>query len=194
MVADSAFLAHVEAHVRDFFTDHEITEHTFSQGPTKQLIPEFRVLCAHPNSQFNFWTYLSVGTSFVEHEEGQCLEFLITSSSQDQLWVELLTMTAFYHSTERLGLGHTFPIGHPALTETSCDHMLVSLPYPFGPDLEVCCLNHSHVQFLWLLPITAAEKCYRMEHGLEALELKFDEHEIDFLNLKRPSVVPETTT
>ena len=136
MVADSAFLAQVEKHVRDFFAEHTVTEHVFPRGPTARLVPEFRVLCSQPSSELNFYTYLSIGTSFVGDEDGRPLEFLITSSSHDDLWVELLTMTAYYHSTESLELGHTFPIGHPLLADKSCDHILVSLPYPFGPSLE----------------------------------------------------------
>ena len=188
MPSNSAFLAQVEEHVRDYFSEHIVTEHIFRKGPTRQLVPEFRVLCAEPSGGLDFYTYLSIGASLVGNPDGRSLEFLVTSNRHDDLWVELLTMTAYYHSTESLELGHTFPIGHPLLADASCDHILVSLPYPFGPSLEVCCLNHTHVHFLWLLPITEAEKRYRMENGLEALEQRFDDQGIDFLNVNRPSI------
>lgn len=48
------------------------------------------------------------------------------------------------------------------------DHFLVSLPYPYGPQLEHCDAAGTHVQVLWLDPITAAEAAYRRERGLEA--------------------------
>lgn len=189
MLADAEFLAHLEDHVRDYFAGHTITEHIFARGPTRQLIPDFKVLCAHPSRESSFYTYLSIGGSLIEHENGRSLEFVLTSPTCDELWVELVTMTAYYHLTEWLEVGHTFPVGHPSLRDSTCDHMLVSLPYPFGSDLGVCCLKDTHVHFLWLLPITAAEKRFRMEKGLEALEQEFDAHEIDYLDLERPSVV-----
>jgi hypothetical protein len=182
-------LSRLDQHVRNFFGGHTITEHIFAKGPTKQLIPDFKVLCSHPSGDFNFYTYLSIGCSLIEHKDGRRLEFLATSPSYDEVWTELLTMVAYYHSTEWLELGHTFPVGHRLLRDSTCDHMLVSLPYPFGPDLEVCCLDDLHVHFLWLLPITASEKRFRHEHGLEALEEKFDAQEIDYLDMQRPPVV-----
>jgi hypothetical protein len=105
--------------------------------------------------------------------------------------VELLTMTAFYHETEGLGLGHTFPIGEPWLAGSMCDQFLVSLPYPFGPGLEVCesAGLRRLIRFLWLLPITQAEREYSREHGVEALERLFDDHAIEFWEPQRRSVV-----
>lgn len=65
-------------------------------------------------------------------------------------------MNVYYHRGGRLGLGRTVPIGEPWLPGSRCDHYLVSLPYPFGPDLQVCHIGDLHVDFLWLLPITRA--------------------------------------
>jgi hypothetical protein len=45
------------------------------------------------------------------------------------------------------------------------------------------------VRFLWLLPITAAEKQFRHEHGLEALEQRFEEAKVNFAFQWRKSVV-----
>jgi Suppressor of fused protein (SUFU) len=45
------------------------------------------------------------------------------------------------------------------------------------------------IRFLWLLPITNAEREYTKAFGVEALESKLDEAEIDFANPARPSVV-----
>ena len=89
----------------------------------------------------------------------------MTVPAEDLRHVELLTMTAYYHHTDGLGLGHTFPIGEPWLSGSACDHMLVSLPYPFGPGLEVCCLGEQNLRLSWLLPITKAEREFKAEHG-----------------------------
>src|SRR5919106_2061901 len=80
-------------------------------------------------------------------------------------------------------------IGAPWLDDSACDHLLVSVPYPYGPDLEVCAWQRGHARLLWLLPITEAERDYRATNGLEALEARFDEHAIEFWDPRRPSVV-----
>jgi len=113
----------------------------------------------------------------------------MTAPFEDLRHVELLTMTDYYRCTEALGLGHTFAIGEPWLPDSACDHMLVSLPYPFGPELEVCCLGERRLHLYWVLPITKAEREFKTEHGLEALEQRFDTHAIEFWDPHRPSVV-----
>ncbi|MEW9337413.1 suppressor of fused domain protein [Streptomyces tanashiensis] len=89
----------------------------------------------------------------------------------------------------RLDVGHTVPIGRPWLDDSACDHYVVSQPYPLGPEFEICEWNGgSHARILWLLPITEAEKVFRRENGLEALEARFEEQEIDPADPKRASV------
>jgi hypothetical protein len=67
---------------------------------------------------------------------------------------------------------------------------LVSLPYPFGPEFEICEWGDgTHARILWLLPITAAEKDFRRTDGLEALECLFEEHAIHPADPGRASVV-----
>ncbi|MFD7965564.1 suppressor of fused domain protein [Streptomyces zaomyceticus] len=66
----------------------------------------------------------------------------------------------------------------------------MSLPYPMGPEFEVYTWEGGdHARILWLLPITEAEKDFRREGGLEAIESLFDEHEIDPVDPGRASVV-----
>jgi hypothetical protein len=88
-----------------------------------------------------------------------------------------------------LGTGHTFPIGEPLLPGSTCEYFLVSQPYPFGPELEVCNFPSGHVHILWLLPITAAEREFKVREGLEALEQRFDECALEYWNSDRASVV-----
>ncbi|MFI7602077.1 hypothetical protein [Actinoplanes sp. NPDC049681] len=50
-------------------------------------------------------------------------------------------MNAYYRcgpARQRLDGGPTVPIGRPWLDGSHCDHYLVSLPYPIGPDFETC--------------------------------------------------------
>ncbi|MGW5653784.1 suppressor of fused domain protein [Streptomyces humi] len=82
------------------------------------------------------------------------------------------------------------PIGRPWLDDSDCDHYLVSLPYPFGPEFEFCEWGDgAHARILWLLPISKAEKDFRREAGLEALESRFEELGIDPVDPQRASVV-----
>ena len=43
--------------------------------------------------------------------------------------------------------------------------------------------------FTGLIPITAAERNYKKENGVEALETLFEEHSLDYLNPSRASLV-----
>jgi hypothetical protein len=179
----------IDGHVRDFFSGHEITEHVWPLGPTVRIIPRFDVLQVAPGPRINLWTYISMGAWEVERGESGRLEFVILAAEENARHVELLAMTAWYHSNHGLGLGHTLPIGEPWLEGASCDHLLVSHPYPFGEELEICDLNSTHVHFLWLLPITLAEKEFKVENGLEALEELFAQHALKYWVIERDSVV-----
>ena len=86
------------------------------------------------------------------------LEFVICTASAEDRAVELLAMTVFYNHGGKLNVGHTLPIGEPWLPGSGCDHLLVCVPYPFGPDLQTCHVGDLHVEFLWLLPITEPER------------------------------------
>ena len=179
----------LRAHVRRFFKGHRRYKSVCRHGLPGRVPPEFRVVRVAPGPRSRLTTYLSLGAWEATGETGFGLEFVATTAQPERKCVELLTMVAYYHRTERLDLGHTFPLGYGWLGG-SCTHVLVSLPYPFGPDLEVCCLgDKGHVRFLWLLPITEAEKRFRHEHGLEALERRFDEVKLNFAVPYRESVV-----
>jgi len=128
----------------------------------------------------------------VHEPDGHGLEFVMTSSEADQRLVELIAMTAYYHGgppAQRLDVGHTVPIGEPWLPGSHCDHLLVSVPYPFGPDLESCVWGGGHARLLWLLPITEAERAYKSEAGQEALEERLEQAAIVPTDVTRASVV-----
>jgi hypothetical protein len=132
---------------------------------------------------------LSIGASAITHHGSGLLEFFVAAPSEDLRHVELVTMVAWYHKTKALGWGHTIPIGHPWLPGSLCDHLLVSKPYPFGPDFEVFNDNGGHVHVLWLLPITSAEREFKVANDLEALEQLFDNAAIEYWIAHRKSVV-----
>ena len=73
------------------------------------------------------------------------LEFILSTLAATSRAVELLAMVVRNHRGGRLGLGHTVPIGELWLPGSACDYLLISRPYPFGPDLETCHVGDRHV-------------------------------------------------
>lgn len=117
------------------------------------------------------------------------MEFILATPEQTERTAELLAMTVYYNRNGRLGLGHTRPIGEPWLSGSQCDHVLVSVRYPFRPSIETAHIGDRHVDFLWLLPITESERDFKVRHGLEALESRLDEAAIEYADPYRPAVV-----
>lgn len=179
----------LEEHVRRFFAGRRIDAFTWTAGPILEENPHFRVLRVAPSAPSDVWTYVSIGGWAATEAENRGTEFIICTAIEDGRAIELLAMTVFYHRGGKLGLGHTLPIGEPWVPGSLCDHLLVSLPYPFGPDLEIAHVGDRHVEFLWLLPITEAERELKVSDGLEALESRFDEVGLRYWRVDRPSVV-----
>jgi len=177
----------LEEHVRRFFTGRTIDVFTWPVGPIREQNPHFRVLRVAPETSADVWTYVSVG-GWAATSGNFGREFLICTASAAERAVELLAMTVFYSRGGTLGVGHTVPIGDPWLPGSLCDHLLVSLPYPFGPELQTSHIGDRHVEFLWLLPISEAERDLKARSGLEALESRFDEVGLKYWQVDRPSV------
>jgi hypothetical protein len=180
----------VHRHVHEFFRGHEAHSCAFDQGPIQKVLPGFHVVEIGPGPKLELSTYVSVGSGFPGSPAARHLEFMTTTEDPSARHVELLAMAAHYHSTgERLDIGHTFPIGQAWIDGSSLDHMLVSLPYPFGADLEIFQAGEHEAHILWLLPITKAERDYKAKHGLEALEARFEAAGLKYWESRRKSVV-----
>lgn len=151
--------------------------------------PQFFVCEVGPGPRSTLWLYATVGASELRDGPGG-LEFILACPSQCERGVELATMAARYHRRQGLGMGHTCPIGEPWLPGAACHHILVTFPYPWGPALEVVPYGDSHIHVLWLLPITAAERAYKAEHGQEALEALFEAKKLEYWKIDRDSLVP----
>ncbi|MFB6897348.1 MULTISPECIES: suppressor of fused domain protein [Streptomyces] len=187
--------AAVEAHVREFFAGHEITVEDGAPGGSRPAAghgqgPGPRILTVGPGPRADSWAYVTAGCwASTADGDGQGIEFVLTAPVRDERFAELLRATAAYHDAHHLDVEHSLPIGEPWLPGSACDHLLISLPYLHGPELEHCPVPGGHARVLWALPVTAAEMDYRREHGNEALERLFDEHAILPNDPKRPSVV-----
>lgn len=179
-----------EAHVRAFFTGHDVGIVDYDLGfGRRRAVPDFRIMAVGPGPRSSAWAYITAGCWSAVNQDGHGIEFVMTSKQREPAVVDLIAMVAYYHAAHHLDHWHTMPIGGPWLPGSTCDHLLVSLPYLHGPDLEVCELPAGHARLLWLLPITAAEKAFRLQHDTEALEQRFDDAGIDPTDPLRASVV-----
>ncbi|MFE7099621.1 suppressor of fused domain protein [Streptomyces erythrochromogenes] len=167
----------VESHVRAYFEGHEVQAVPADLEPEhRALLPDLRVLVVGPGPRIGGWAYVTAGCWSAAEENGQGLEFVMTAGVRDRRFIELMGMIAHYHcGSHRLDLEHSLPIGEPWVPGSACDHLLVSLPYAHGPELEHCPLPGGHARVLWALPVTSAEIEFRRRHGHEALERLFDE-------------------
>lgn len=180
-------------HVRSIFIGHQVDLVTWPVGPIATRTNGFAVARVWPGPRLEgLWSYISLGCWTATHHNGHGLEFVLIGQSNDGRLAELVTISAYYHcgpETQRLDVGHTVPIGEPWLPGSRCDHLLVSLPYPIGSDFEVCAWEGGHARILWLLPITEAERDFKRDHGLEALEQRFDAVALEYWAPGRRSAV-----
>ena len=176
-------------HVEGFWPDRPQEEFTWNLGPIEEWIPGFRVRRVAPRLSSEPWVYLTVGASSVG--EGDRFEFLLLAPSDSPRHVETLAMVASFHADPRysVSLGQTVKIGRPWAEGSSADHLLVSLPYPFGPDLELCDVDGVAVRILLLVPISATEARFVSDQGFEELERLFETKGVDVLSVSRPSLI-----
>ncbi|WP_308018041.1 suppressor of fused domain protein [Neisseria bergeri] len=172
----------VLSHLQKFWEHHEIKGFTWALGRIVEELPDFQVFQVIPNHEDEPWVYVSSGIGpFL----GQ--EFFIVSPFETPEHIETLAMlaSASMHYPDRFQLGKTVNIGRPWVGQSSFRHFLISLPYPYGQELEYM----DNVRFFWLLPITHQERLFLDTHSVEELETKFDEAGIDYLDINRASTV-----
>lgn len=179
----------VRRHLDGFWPEHPQEEFAWTIGPVEERLPGFRVRRIAPVKSTDPWVYVTVGASGATDGDG--MEFFILSPSQSPRHIETLAMVANFHADARyrLSIGRTVRIGRPWIEGAIADHLLVSLPYPYGPALEHCEVADRHVQVLWLVPITEAEARYAGGRGLEALEQLIERSDVDVISPARRSLV-----
>lgn len=178
----------VKEHLLQFFSGHDWAEFQFSDGPLIKIAPWFKILRFAPGPQSSLWTYVTLGACALREEENG-LEFSVFVQDESPRFIELLTMTAYYHRNNLLGIGHTVPLGESWVDGSMCNCSLISLPYPLGAEFEICNTRTNHIHILWVLPITEKERDFKIKHGLEEMEAKFESVALEYWNFKRASVV-----
>jgi hypothetical protein len=191
LITDEEVFEGERSHLDRFWPDRSHEEFVWTLGPIRQSLPRFRVRCVAPAQRRDPWAYVTVGAWEATADDVHGTEFILLSPTEDPRHVELLAMVANLHADPRyrLGLGSTVDIGRPWMDDSAADHLLVSLPYPYGPALEKCDLGERHVQFLWVVPITGAEADLVRSRGMDALECMLEESNVDVISPKRRSLV-----
>jgi hypothetical protein len=73
--------------------------------------------------------------------------------------------------------------------DTEMKHIYFTEPFLWQEKLEQLTLENKKVTFLFCIPISDKELQYKQENGDDALESLLQEHEIDFYDINRKSVI-----
>lgn len=161
-----------------------------TRGKVRELPSEFRVLEYPRNDHRNAWVYATVGMSLVG--EMHQVEIHVFSQTRRAELPDLLGMIAHFHRTgETLGVNHTVNLGFPWLPESICDCALLSPPYLDGQEMVRVegALLTAATKFLWVVPLTAAERVFARQNGAEPLWDRFEDAKINHMDTRRRSVV-----
>jgi len=160
----------------------------FSKGPIEKLPIDFKVVSFNITQNRNFYVYSTINMS--NNNKVSKIELHIFSPERNEEITELLyIISSFHHNDENLDLNHTVNFGKSWIYQSECKFGLVSLPYIDGPKIDIFSFNHVHYHCYWLLPITQEERNFKMQKGIESLELVFEENEINYLDINRKSTV-----
>ena len=178
------------AHYASIWPGSEPMAHRPDLAEERGLPESFRVVRFAPAPGRRRWIYATSGMA--KPGGSHSLELHLASPVESDDHVQLLAAIAHHHVTgPGLGLGHTVDFGTPWLPGSACDHGLISLPYLDGPKLEEYRGPGGPLNCFWLIPITRAERKFKSQHGLEALERLFDAAGLQYLDPARPSVVAD---
>ena len=152
-----------------------------------KLDPEFCVHVFAPTAERPHWIYATCGMSCDLSRPSIELHMLI-ETRRDRECAEILTATAWFHrARESLDVHHTVWFGRPWIDGSRLAFGLVSAPH-VTPEIELQS-GAREVFHLWLLPITRAERDFKMRDGIEALEQRLEGAGIEYASPFRASVV-----
>jgi hypothetical protein len=184
--------AQIRRHYDAYWGAARIEEVHWTPGPIATRLPQLHIAKIAPSIEGEAWTLATIGMSEVDTDHNHGIELVAMASDPGAAVMFNLGMLAYYHAgpqENRLDHGHSVPIGQGWVDGSALDHVLISLPYPWGPKLELCQIGNRLVRVLWALPIHDAELQLKATKGLEALEQRLEAASIDPLDPRRPSVV-----
>ncbi|CAM3178076.1 suppressor of fused domain protein [Prescottella defluvii] len=193
MTEESERLSALERHVRRFWDGHILESAPWDRGPILERVPHFTVYRVCPQRVGKEgWVYVTVGSSVHGSTVGGT-EFFVMSPDPAEIHSETLAMVSHFHSFEahRLDVGSVMNIGRPWIPGSRMDHLLVSLPYFHGPELEWAPTEAGGARFLWLLPIHKSEADFVKRETLDEFESILEAEAVDVLDTNRDPVVCE---
>jgi hypothetical protein len=181
----------VGRHVTRYFRGHSVFV-VDVPAAFRERVPGLEILEVGAGHRTRLHTYVTLGCWEAVQSGGVGVEFLLSAREPDVAHAATLAEVAARHCgtpEQRLDRGSVVPLGRPWTPGSACDRLLVTLPYPYSPELEWCRWRRNVARLLWLMPITPVEAEYADAHGVEALERRFEETEVHFADPERPSVV-----
>ena len=154
----------IEAHLRHGFPGQRVVVQGWRTDAMSA--PHVRVLRVDPETRGGLWLHVSSGAS-ISGDAAEGSEFVLVTPFKTLRAVELLAMVVYFHGVQELNVGDTVSVGEPWL------------PLPGRT-----------VNFRWVIPITAKERAYAADQGLDALEQRFEEAGLEYWDPHRASVVP----
>ncbi len=187
---DAQIRSAIRQHLKGFWPNSTLQSEKVPSGPIDKSIPGLEILRLSAQEANRPHIYVTNGCFMVEAAHVKREFFLISPKSTPEV-TKMLIMLAHFHADPRyrLDIGRIVGIGDPWISGSTCDHFLISLPYPYGPKLEWLKLDLNCIRFLWALPITPREAAFAELNGYQALEEQFDKAAIDCLNIARASVI-----
>ena len=150
--------------------------------------PGLTCLAVPPAGEYGYCTFVSSGLSRLAAGN---VEYVISSPFATLEHAALFNMiaAAIQARGTSYALGDVIPIGRPWIEGATAAYLQVSLPYPYGPELEKADAVEPGLRLLWLVPIHASEAEFLQQNDVEALEQRFEDASIDFVDPARPPVV-----
>lgn len=184
-----AYSEEFKSHAENYFGS-PAQEQVWDKEFVAQKTPGLKCLEFQPSDELGYFSYVSCGLASLLPDEEVKHEYVISSPFMTPEHSELMLMigAALINRKAFYGLGDIIKIGRPWIYGSEAEHLLVSLPYPYGPNLEIANSVLSDLRVLWLLPIYTSEVKYYESQGLDALEEKFDEQAIRFWEIDRRPV------
>ena len=159
---------------------------------TQPLPADFRIIKIGPHTEnpLDPWVYLSLGAWEHTRDNRSGIELMLLAPSDHDRHIATLSLVLDAHHERAGGLqpGDVVSLGASWLPGGNCDHLMVTLPYPYGPILEQCDARGFPIRILWLLPITNSEADFVRRQGAEALENRLEARAVDFMQANRRSL------
>jgi hypothetical protein len=189
--ADPKLPEAIRAHAAYVWPEAAVDIVRWEQDGIRRNLPDLAIVRVAPPASGGPWIHLTAGASIDPMEDGYGLEFLLAAPADEPLAVKLLSMVVELQADPRypLHMGQVLEIGQPWLPGASCDHLLVTLPGAFDPELEWLTHGERRVRFVWLVPITAAEAAFGREKGFVALQERLGAAGVDPVALVRASAI-----